>query len=81
MELVAAARGWGDVRAVEVQVVGVVTTVPRSGPIVPVGITAVDRRTIHAPGIDEVGWVSPKTSACTSRTGIYSSVQGIVFAT
>ena len=52
--LAAAARAWADVRAAEVHAVSVVTTVPRSGPIDPVGITAADRRTIHAPGIDEV---------------------------
>ena len=51
--LVVVVRAWVDVRAVEVHVVSVVTIVPRSGPIVPVGITVVDRRTIHVPGIDE----------------------------
>ena len=35
-------RAWADVRAVEVQAVGVVTSVPRSRPIVPVGITGVN---------------------------------------
>ncbi len=51
---VAIALAWVDVRAVEVHVVSAATTVPRSGPIVPAGSTVVDRRTIHAPGMDEV---------------------------
>ena len=52
-----AARAWVDVRAADAHAVSVVTNVARSGPIVPVGITVVDRRTIHVPGIDEVIWI------------------------
>ena len=50
-------RAWVDVRAAEVHVVSAATIVPRSGPIVPAGITVADRRTIHVPGIDEVIWI------------------------
>ena len=52
--LVAAARAWVDVATVEVQVVGEAATERRRRPIVPEGITVVDRRTIHEPGIDKV---------------------------
>ena len=48
------ARAWVDVATAYAQVVGADTIVPRSGPIVPAGITAVDRRTNHTPGIDKV---------------------------
>ena len=47
-------RAWVDERAVEVHGVSGDTSAPRSGPIEPGGITGVDRRTIHVPGIDEV---------------------------
>lgn len=50
-------RAWVDVRAVEVHAVGAAATGPRSGPIVPVGITAVERRTTHGPRIDEIVWI------------------------
>lgn len=52
--LVAVVRAWADVHAGEDQVVGIVNNVPRSGPILPVGITIADRRTIHVPGIDKI---------------------------
>ena len=52
--LVEYGRAWEDVATAEGQEVGVVATVRRRRPTVPVGITVVDRRTIHAPGIDEV---------------------------
>ena len=52
--LAAAERTWGDVATAEVHVVGGETIVPRGRPIVPVGITVVNRRTIHIPGIDEI---------------------------
>ena len=51
------ARAWADERAVEAQAVGEDTIGSRSGPIVPVGITIVDRRITHVPGIDEISWI------------------------
>ena len=52
--LVEAARAWADAGTVEVQVVDAVATVRRRRPIEPGGIMVVERRTTHAPGIDEV---------------------------
>ena len=52
LDAVACARV--DVTTAEAQGVGADTIGPRSGPIVSVGSTVVDRRTIHDPGIDKV---------------------------
>ena len=45
--LVVVVGTWIDVRAVEVQIVGVVTIVRRRGPIVPVRATIVHRRAVN----------------------------------
>ncbi len=49
-----AARAWGDVATAEVHAVSAATTTPRSGPIVPVRATVVDRATVHIAGIDKI---------------------------
>jgi len=52
--LVVVVRTWVDVRAVEVQVVGVVGIVGGSGPIVAVATTIVGRGIIEVPRVHEI---------------------------
>ena len=58
---VAVVRTWVDVRAEEVQVVGVVGRVSRRRPVVAVQAATVHRAAVDVAGIDKINWVFAPT--------------------